>query len=77
MPQALRRFKKQLQLSRLAWEARRREHPDDGTQERRAKRFRKRFKARQATLVAQQAGEQPVGSLAEARRRFWERTGKP
>ena len=53
----------------------------EGTQstrpeERRAKQFRKRFKAREATLLAKQAGEQPVESLKEAKERFWQRTGK-
>ena len=77
MQQALRRFKKQLQLSRQMWEVRRRESPEDGTQKRRAKQFRKRLKAREATLLAQQAGEQPVESLVEARRQFRARRGKP
>jgi ribosomal protein S21 len=75
--QALRRLKKQLQRSGSAWEARRRADPVDRTQERRARRFRKRFKARQSTLLSQRAGEQPVASLAQATARFWERTGKP
>ena len=75
--QALRRLKQQLQLSGSALEARRRIYPTDRTQERRAKRFQKRFKARRATLLAQRLGEQPVASLQEATARFWERTGKP
>jgi hypothetical protein len=50
---------------------------EDPTQARRAKRFQKRFKARQATLMAQKAGEQPVASLPEAGKRSWRRTGKP
>jgi ribosomal protein S21 len=73
---ALRRLKKKLEWSGWAWEARRRGHATDQTQERRAKRFQKRFKARQATLLAQRAGEQPVASLKEATTRFWKRTGK-
>ncbi len=74
---ALRRFKKKMEWSGTAWEVRRRGQPTDQTQERRAKRFGKRFKARQATLVAQRTGVQPVASLDEAAGRFWERTGKP
>jgi hypothetical protein len=57
--------------------SRRRVYPTDRTQERRAKRFQKRFKARRATLLAQRSGEQPVESLKGATARFWERTGKP
>lgn len=74
---ALRRLKKKLECSGSAWEARRRRHVIDQTQERRAKQFKKRFKARQATLLAQRTGEQPVASLKEATTRFWKQTGKP
>jgi ribosomal protein S21 len=75
--QALLRLKKQLQRTGATWEARRRRYPMDATQERRTKRFQKRFKARRATLLAQCAGEQPVASVTEATARFWERRGKP
>lgn len=51
--------------------------PADRTEERRAKRFQKRLKARYATLKAQMAGEQPVASLAAAAAEFRKRTGKP
>jgi hypothetical protein len=61
----------------MVWEMRRRSHFVDPTQARRAKRFHKRFKARQATLLAQKAGEQPFKSLAEATAAFWKQTGKP
>jgi ribosomal protein S21 len=74
---ALRRLKNKLQASGAAWEARRRRYPKDATQERRTKRFQKRFKTRRATLLAQSVGEQPVASMAEAIKRFWERSGKP
>ena len=47
-----------------------------GTQLRRKKQFKKRLKARLATLQAQQAGEQPVASLEEAAAMFQKRTGK-
>ena len=70
------RLRKKLEWSGAAWEARRRRHAIDQTEERRAKQFRKRFKAREATLLAKQAGEQPVESLKEAKERFWQRTGK-
>jgi ribosomal protein S21 len=74
---ALRRFKRLLARHAMYWEMRRRSSAADPTQVRRKKRFRKRFKARQATLQAQRAGEQPVASLADAEATFWERTGKP
>ncbi len=74
---ALKRFKQQLALQGVSWEVRRRACFADLTETRRAKRFQKRFKAREATLLAQIAGEQPVESLAEARAAFWKRTGKP
>jgi small subunit ribosomal protein S21 len=74
---ALRRFKKQLEWEGVPLETRRRAYFVDGTEIRRAKRFRKRFKAREAVLVAQMAGELPVASIAEAQREFWRRTGKP
>jgi small subunit ribosomal protein S21 len=75
--QALRRFKKLLARAGMAWELRRRAYFVDPSQVRRARQFQKRFKARKATLLAQMAGEQPVGSLAEAKKAFWKRTGKP
>jgi hypothetical protein len=59
------------------WEQRRRGCFVKQTSARRRKQFQKRFKARLATLKAKQAGEQPVCSLSEARRRVWEKTGKP
>ena len=74
---ALRRFTKLLERQGVTWEMRRRTYFADPTQARRAKRFQKRFKARKATLLAQMAGEQPVSSLAEAKKAFWNRTGKP
>jgi small subunit ribosomal protein S21 len=74
---ALRRFKKLLQRQGVTWEMKRRAYFADPTQARRAKRFQKRFKARQTTLLAQRAGEQPVSSLAEATEGFWKRPGKP
>src|SRR3954467_15569120 len=55
---ALRRLRGQLQAAGVTWEMRRRRCPADFTQERRAKRFQKRLKARRATLLAQLAGEQ-------------------
>lgn len=76
--QAIRRFKKLLVRSGMAWELRRaKKYFIDPTQIRRNKRFQKRFKARKATLLAKQAGEQPVDSLKEATTAFWKRTGKP
>ncbi len=75
--QALRRFKKLLARHGHIGEQRRHFHFVPATQLRRAKRFQKRFQARRATLLAQQAGEQPVASLAEATAELWRRTGKP
>ena len=75
--QALRRFKQLVERHGLVWEQRWHERFVPESQLRRAKRFRKRFKARRATLLAQQAGEQPVASMADAVAAFWKRTGKP
>jgi hypothetical protein len=45
---------------------------------RRAKEFKKKFKARQATLLAKMAGEQPsASSSSELVEAFWKKTGKP
>jgi small subunit ribosomal protein S21 len=74
---ALRRFKKLLEYHGVSWEMRKHRYFADRNQIRRAKRFQKRFKARQANLLAQRTGEQPVSSLAETTKAFWKRTGKP
>jgi small subunit ribosomal protein S21 len=74
---ALRRFKKKLERQGVTWEMGRRAYFDDPTQARRAKRFKKRFKARKATLLAKLVGEQPGASLTQAQKKFWKRTGKP
>lgn len=76
---ALRRFDKLLhQRSGVAWHFMfRPTRFVPATQYKRKKRFNKRFKARMATLQAQQAGVQPVAALKEARAAFWKRTGKP
>jgi small subunit ribosomal protein S21 len=74
---ALKRFKKSLEREGVIREMWRRASFASPTQARRAKLFKKRFKARKATLLAQMAGERPVSSLAEATAAFWKRTGKP
>src|SRR6516165_3548850 len=73
--QALRRLRKKLERSGVVWEVRRRKYPVDMTNQRRAKRFQKRFKARQSTLFEQSSGVQPVASLKEAKAQFCRRTG--
>ncbi|HVS38909.1 MAG TPA: 30S ribosomal protein S21 [Gemmataceae bacterium] len=75
--QTLRLFKQLLARAGMVWELQRHVHVADPTQVRRARRFQKRFKSRQATLLAQKAGDQPVQSLADATEAFWKRTGKP
>ena len=75
--QALRRLRKLRERLGATWEMRRRGYYIKPSQARRAKRFRKRFKARLATLLAQKAGQQPASALSETRREFWKRTGKP
>jgi ribosomal protein S21 len=77
VPLALRRFKRLLECHGVVRELRRRARFISPNQIRRAKRFKKKFKARLATLQAQQAGKQAFASLAEATLRFWQRTGKP
>ncbi len=76
--QAPRRFKKLLIQRGVWWDIRVQSNARfiPTTQYRRKKRFKKWFKARTATLAAQQTGEQPVASLEEATVAFWKRTGK-
>jgi len=75
---ALHRFRKLLeQHGRLKWQGGGPLWFIKPTQVRRAKEFQKRFKARRATLLAQQGGEQAVGSFLNAKKIFWKRTGKP
>jgi ribosomal protein S21 len=74
---ALRRFKKLVELNNVFRESRGRGYFIKPTQIRRAKRFKKRFKARMATLRAQHAGELPVSSVKKAAKVFWAKTGKP
>ena len=75
---ALRRLKKLLEREGVTWETRRRRSFVKPTQMRRAKEFKKKFKARKATLLAKMAGEQPsASSSAELVEAFWKRTGKP
>ena len=82
---ALKRFKRLLDQHGVNWEVRRRGlliRPNGctfkATDARRAKKFQKRFKAREATLLAKMAGEQGSDSSAsELKTAFWKRTGKP
>jgi ribosomal protein S21 len=82
---ALKRFKRSLEQQAVNWEMRKRGlliQPNGctfkATATRRAKKFQKRFKARQATLLAKMAGEQATDSGAsELKTAFWKRTGKP
>jgi small subunit ribosomal protein S21 len=74
---ALRRLKKLLERLGVSWELRRRKYFTKPTQTRRAKRFKKRFKARLATFLAKRAGEQRGFSASESTKTFWKRTGKP
>ena len=74
---ALRRFKKLVAWKGNRWEQRRHVAFVPETQLRRARKFKKRFKARLATLLSQKEGMQPVASLKEASVKFWQRTGKP
>src|SRR3954454_20988467 len=57
---AARRFFKTVDRDGLNWEMRRRREFLDGTASRRAKEFKRRFRAREATLPAKMAGEQPT-----------------
>jgi ribosomal protein S21 len=77
LSQALNRLKKVMERNGVTREMRRQTCYVDPTQLRRKKQFRKRFRARRATLTAQMAGEQPVASLEDASERFSERSGKP
>ena len=73
---ALRRFKKLLERDGTNREIRRKSFFISATQVRRAKQFKKRFKARNATLLAQMAAKQPATSIEGAKAMFWKRTGK-
>jgi ribosomal protein S21 len=74
---ALRRLKNLLHRHGKPTELQQRESFIRATAIRRAKQFQKKYKAREATLLAKQAGEQPASSIAEAVRTFRRRTGKP
>jgi small subunit ribosomal protein S21 len=74
---ALRRLKKRVEREGVAWEVRRRSYFVGGTELRRAKEFRKRFKAREAALVARMAAGLSGPALDAAKAAFWRRTGKP
>lgn len=75
--QALKRFRKLLERHGMSWELKRRKYFVKPSQVRRSKRFRKRFKARRAVLLAKMAGEQSRSSLADSVKAFWRNTGKP
>ena len=74
---ALRRFKKQVERAGVPHEVRRHAHFVDGTELRREKRFRGRFKTREAALHARIAAGLTGPALDEAKAGFWRRTGKP
>lgn len=74
---ALRRFKKAVERSGIWWEMRRRRSFGSATQARRAKQFKKRWKARRSTLLAQKRGEQPAEWTDEAKAAFYRKSGKP
>jgi ribosomal protein S21 len=74
---ALRRLKKQLERAGVPGEVRRHVSFVDGTEIRRAKRFRKRFRSREAALLARMALGLTGPALDEAKAEFWRRTGKP
>ena len=82
---ALKRFKRLLEQHGVNWELRKRGYlirPNGctfkATETRRAKKFQKRFKGREATLLAKMAGVQATDSSAsELKIAFWKRTGKP
>jgi small subunit ribosomal protein S21 len=73
----LRRLKKRVEREGVAREIRWHVSFIDGTELRRAKAFRKRFKTREAALVARMAAGLSGPALAEAKAEFWRRTGKP
>jgi small subunit ribosomal protein S21 len=75
--QALKRFRKLLERLGVSWEQRRRGYFIKPTQIRRAKRFKKIFKARKGTLLGKKAGVQPDSSISESIKGFWRVTGKP
>jgi ribosomal protein S21 len=74
--QAFQRFRRLLERHGISWELRRRKYYLKPCRIRRSKRFKKKFKARQADLLAKMACEQSTSSLAHAVRAFWRKTGK-
>lgn len=74
---ALQRLKQRVEREGVAWEVRRRAYCATGTELRRAKRFQKRFKAREAALLARMAAGLSCPALEAAKAAFWRRTGKP
>jgi small subunit ribosomal protein S21 len=75
---ALRRFKKLLDRNGIARAIRAQAHACHvpATETRRTKAFKKRLKAREATLAAQSCGVQPVASLKDARAKLKQKSGK-
>ncbi len=75
---ALRRFKKKVEREKINWEIRRRCYFVKASEMRRAKKFKKKFKAREAMLLAKLEGKQPTTvSRTDLLETFWKRTGKP
>ena len=74
---ALRRLKKRVEREGVAWERRWHTYFVDDTEIRRAKQFRKRFKTREAALVARITAGLSGPALHAAKVEFWRRTGKP
>ena len=74
---ALRRLKKRVEREGVAWERRWHTHFVGGTELRRAKQFCKRYKAREAALLARMAAGLTGPALDEAKSEFRRRSGKP
>lgn len=74
---ALRRLRQQLERAGVQWWVRRRLHFVRDAEIRRAKEFRKRFKAREATLRARVESGLDGPALDAAKAAFWRRKGKP
>jgi len=73
----LRRFKKAQEQSGFWWGIRQKQYFISRTQKRRAKKFKKRFKAREQALLAELALKSSKEKRTALIAQFWQNSGKP
>ncbi len=73
----LKRFRKILEQNNVPGDERRRQHFTKASEIRRAKQFKRRYRARKATYFAMLAGVQSASSVRPEDLAFWKKSGKP